>query len=122
MIGRDGIESVLLCECKNNHTILKSLTSFSNCQGEGGACAAKDGNICFATRTGKGCISWHECVLHDDRGYAVNKTFIKCCKSNYCNSLLDQNKIDEYGEGKSLIVFTPLLGLTILGPKTSVGI
>ena len=102
MINYGDVGSVLLCQCENNRTITGGLTSFSNCQGETGACATKRNEICFATRTGKGCILRHQCYYFDDYGYKFRKTFMKCCTSNYCNSRIDQNTINDFSEGNFL--------------------
>lgn len=101
MIGYGDVESVLFCQC--NRTITSNLISPFNCtsfQGQSSFCATRDKNICFATRTEKGCISRYQCLLYDDIGYEVRKTFMKCCSTNNCNSDIDQNTIDDFSEGK----------------------
>ena len=92
------VESVLLCQCQNNHTINGMYTDSSNCKR---ACAAKRSELCFVTRTSVGCISWNQCQHHDDLGYKSKKTFMKCCKTNYCNSHINQNTIDDFRNGES---------------------
>ena len=99
MIGYGGVESVLLCQCENNHTIIGHTPLF-DCQDGIGACTAKGNDICFATRIEKGCISRRKCFRYDDFGYEARKTFMKCCNTNYCNIHIDQNTIDDFNEGK----------------------
>lgn len=98
----DSVEMILVCQCEHNKNS-SSPEPFSSCQSGKGACAATNKeDSCFVSRTGKGCISWHKCLFYDDMGYAVNKTLIQCCKSNFCNSFINQNSLDYFSRGDFL--------------------
>jgi len=97
-----GISQVVGLICKYNVSDTLNQIACSNkilCSKKQGVC---DGTFhikkprCFVTRTERGCISLELCLLYEDRGYAANKTYIKCCNENYCNKIdkIDSSQIE----------------------------